>query len=81
VSHTQIVTVEDNSAPTFNETLPIDLTVSCDAVPVAATLSASDNCGTANVTFEEVRTNGTCAGNYSLSRTWTATDLCGNTVS
>ncbi|NBL66130.1 hypothetical protein GV828_13095, partial [Flavobacterium sp. NST-5] len=41
VSHTQIVTVEDNSAPTFNETLPIDLTVSCDAVPVAATLSAS----------------------------------------
>ncbi|NBL65225.1 hypothetical protein GV828_08460 [Flavobacterium sp. NST-5] len=81
VSHTQIVTVEDNSAPSFNETLPIDLTVSCDAVPVAATLSASDNCGTASVTFEEVRTNGTCAGNYSLSRTWTATDLCGNTVS
>ncbi|NBL66131.1 hypothetical protein GV828_13100, partial [Flavobacterium sp. NST-5] len=57
VSHTQIVTVEDNSAPTFNETLPIDLTVSCDAIPVAATLSASDNCGTASVTFEEVRNN------------------------
>ena len=34
-THTQVITVEDTAAPTFNETLPVDLTVSCDAVPSA----------------------------------------------
>ena len=80
-SHTQTVTVQDTTAPTFNESLPSDETVECDAVADAVTLTASDNCGTADVTFNEVRTDGDCPSNYILTRTWTATDECGNSTS
>src|SRR5690606_37199444 len=79
--HTQTITVEDTTAPTFVEALPADITVECDAVPTAETLTATDNCGDATVTFAEVRTDGTCANSYSLARTWTATDECGLTTS
>uniref|UniRef100_UPI00351AE571 PKD domain-containing protein n=1 Tax=Tamlana flava TaxID=3158572 RepID=UPI00351AE571 len=75
--HTQTITVQDTTAPTFAEALPADATVECDAVPTAETLTASDNCGTATVTFNEVRTDGDCPSSYSLARTWTATDECG----
>ncbi len=76
--HTQIITVQDTVAPTYNEALPADVTVECDAVPTAETLTADDNCGTATVTFEEEITNGACMGDYIIERTWTATDACGN---
>jgi large repetitive protein len=76
--HNQIITVQDNSNPTFSGVLPNDVTVECNAIPIAVTLTATDLCGTANVTFAEVRTDGTCANEYTLTRTWTATDLCGN---
>ena len=76
--HTQIITVEDTTTPTFNETLPTDITVECDAVPTAETLTATDNCGIANVSFEETTNAGSCSGSYTLTRTWTATDECGN---
>lgn len=71
----QIITVIDNIAPTFVETLPVDsLTVECNAVPDAETLTATDNCGEATVTFTEDITNGSCDNNYIIERTWTATD-------
>ncbi|MGF1554989.1 gliding motility-associated C-terminal domain-containing protein [Paucihalobacter sp.] len=76
--HTQTITVQDTTAPTFVEALPADATVECDAIPSADTLTASDNCGDATVTFDEVNTPGACAGEYTLVRTWTATDECGN---
>ena len=39
-SHVQVVTVEDNTAPTFVETLPdTTITVECDNVPAADTLN------------------------------------------
>jgi gliding motility-associated-like protein len=76
----QIITVQDTTAPTFDTAAPADISVACDAVPVAATLTATDNCGTAAVTFNETRIDGNCAGTYVLIRTWTATDLCGNTT-
>ena len=59
------------------EALPRDLTVECDAIPNAVTLTATDNCGNANVTVMDVKTNGNCPNNYIIARTWTATDECG----
>ena len=74
----QIITVQDTTAPSFIETLPADSNAECNAVPTAETLTATDNCGTAEVTFEEEITNGLCVGDYIIERTWTATDSCGN---
>ncbi|MCD8518492.1 MAG: PKD domain-containing protein [Flavobacterium sp.] len=78
--HNQVITVQDNSNPTFVESLPADVTVECNAIPTPVTLTATDVCGTATVTYNQVRTDGTCANEYTLTRTWTATDECGNTT-
>ncbi|NUY79707.1 gliding motility-associated C-terminal domain-containing protein [Flavobacterium sp. MAH-1] len=77
---TQVITVNDTTAPTFNEPTPADVTLSCDEIPAAATLTAVDNCGNVAVavTMTETTTQGTCAGSYTLTRTWSATDACGN---
>src|SRR5690606_33177164 len=79
-THTQTITVEDSTAPVFVETLPTDITVSCDAIPAAAVLTATDNCGSATVSFTETSTSGSCANNYILTREWIATDACGLTT-
>ena len=60
--------------------LPANATVECDEVPEAPVLTATDNCDQdVRVEFSEVRENGDCDANYTLRRTWTATDNCGNT--
>src|SRR5690606_11385152 len=76
-THTQIIEVQDTKAPTFVESLPIDITVECDAIPVAQTLTAVDNCGEATVSVQDVKTNGDCPNSYTIARTWTAVDACG----
>jgi len=76
----QTITVQDNSNPTFVESLPANVTVECNVVPTPVTLTATDVCGTATVTYNQVRTDGTCTYEYTLTRTWTATDECGNTT-
>ncbi|WP_158629410.1 hypothetical protein, partial [Flavobacterium microcysteis] len=64
--YTQTVTVTDTQAPVFTGTLPSNITAACGNIPAAATLTATDACGSATVTFAETRTNGSCAGNYTL---------------
>ncbi|MFK7781671.1 T9SS type A sorting domain-containing protein, partial [Psychroserpens sp.] len=44
----------------------------------AETLTASDSCGIATVDFSEATTPGACSGDYTITRTWTATDECDN---
>ncbi|WP_178313110.1 HYR domain-containing protein, partial [Algibacter luteus] len=79
---TATLTVTDTTDPTWTSTLPVNGTYQCNAVPAPVTLTATDNCGTATVTYNEVRTNGSCDSNYTLTRTWTATDCCGaNSIS
>jgi gliding motility-associated-like protein len=79
-SHTQTITVKDTTPPAFVEALPpANLVVECDAVPTAETLTATDICGSATVSVEDVRTDGSCPNSYTITRTWTATDECGLT--
>jgi HYR domain/Secretion system C-terminal sorting domain len=79
---TQIITVNDQTPPTL--TCPAPVTVSCaSAVPapsIAAVTGVSDNCaGTVTVTHVgDVISNQTCANRYTITRTYRATDVCGN---
>lgn len=78
--------VKDTKAPVFSN-LPSDITVSCDKVPLPAALTAEDACaGERIVTFMENSTKNPspvqCSHyNYTLTRKWTVSDLCGNTAS
>jgi len=77
-SASRVITVDDSTAPALNG-VPADVTVECDAIPAAATVTASDNCDPSpSVSFEETSTPGTCAQEEVITRTWTATDDCGN---
>ena len=73
----QTILVADTTAPTIS-TLPAPVTVECPVTPDFATPTANDDCGTANMTFNDVTKPGACANAYSVTRTWTATDACGN---
>jgi len=59
--------------------IPGPSTIDCPATPVFATATATDNCELESLVFADVTTPGNCPGNYSVTRTWTATDSCGNT--
>jgi gliding motility-associated-like protein len=68
----------DTTAPVIGQ-LPNVATISCPATPVFDTASATDNIDSSVLlTYKDITTNGTCAGSYSVTRTWTATDACGN---
>src|SRR6185436_18227616 len=70
--------VQDNTAPVI-AALPAPSTINCPATPVFAVAAATDACGSAfTLTFADVKTDGACAGSYSVTRTWTARDACGN---
>jgi hypothetical protein len=74
---------EDEIAPVLSGYPTENPTVSCYAdVPAAATVTALDGCdGAIDVAFEETESNpGSSCGNV-ITRTWTATDECGNEVS
>lgn len=66
-------------------TLPPNVVVECDQSTDPAdtgTATATDNCDPAPVvTYSDVITPGTCAAEYTITRTWTATDACGNQAS
>jgi len=80
-SVTQTITVNDTTGPVLSG-VPADAAAACDAVPSAAAVTATDDCdGSVTVSFSESRGDGNCPNNYTLTRTWTATDACGNTAS
>ena len=82
-SCTQTITVDDNTAPLIS--CPADLTLSlspaCEvdtAVENTGIATATDNCSEPIVTYSNTITD-TCGAGYTIVRTWTATDDCGNT--
>jgi hypothetical protein len=75
------VTVLDQTPPAI--TCPPDIVLECPAntSPAATgTATASDNCSTPVITFEDVTVPG-CGGTVTITRTWTATDAAGNSSS
>ena len=76
---TKTVTVEDNTPPVL--TCPSNTTVACPSIPIFGVPSATDNCQlSVSITSGSDNTvQGNCPGVYSITRTWTAMDGCGNT--
>lgn len=82
IGEVEVSTKVDNVTPTFIETLPTDITVSCNAIPTAPIITATDNCDDdVEIIYTEVINEGSCANEYQLVRTWTAMDNCGNSTS
>ncbi|HUX55712.1 MAG TPA: DUF2341 domain-containing protein, partial [Bacteroidales bacterium] len=84
-THDQIITVEDNIAPTFTQ--PADITIYTTATctydaSVSATgdvTNEADNCATdLEATFTDMIVAGACEGTHIITRTWHLIDNCGN---
>jgi len=79
----QTITIEDTTDPTFTS-CPGNLTVECDqstAPSSTGMATATDNCDPAPVvTYADVLVDGSCPQEFVITRTWTATDACGNSV-
>lgn len=83
---TQLVIVQDATAPTLVG-LPANVNASCSTIPSVANVTATDNFdANVSVQFAQTSTKGTNPAqanfyNYTITRTWTATDAAGNTTS
>ncbi|MFN0014881.1 MAG: choice-of-anchor Q domain-containing protein, partial [Saprospiraceae bacterium] len=79
---TQCITVTDTQKPNFVNT-PANITVQCSAIPGENMPTATDNCdATVAITYNgQTQSAGTCPNAYTLTRSWTAADNCGNTRS
>jgi len=77
-----IIYVIDTTAPTL--VVPDDITIACsdDSSPDGTGLAtALDGCDSEPaVTFSDVITQGECDHSYVITRTWTASDACENSV-
>lgn len=72
------VTARDATPPAWAG-VPDDLSVECSAVPEPPQATAMDDCDPEPaIGFEETRIDGICPYEYTLTRSWTATDSCGN---
>src|SRR4029078_12110374 len=85
-SASQTIHVSDTGNPTLVG-VPATATASCDNIPAPALVTATDNCdATPSITMIETSTQDAdleaCAHyTYDITRTWTATDACGNSSS
>jgi hypothetical protein len=70
------VTVADTTAPTFT-LVPEDLEIECDEEIPATEATAEDGCGEVTITSSDEVVEGDC----SITRTFVATDECGNSSS
>lgn len=79
---TQLITVNDNIKPIL--TIPSDVSLSCEQsiLPaVTGIATATDNCGVATTSYADTQVNGSCTGNRTITRVWTAVDCSGNSSS
>src|SRR5205814_7101784 len=80
-SCSQTVVVQDTTLPTIS--CPAVLSpIQCPNTPVFPRPTVSDTCdANPTITSNDVVTAGSCAGTYSVTRTWTVTDCSGNHAS
>ena len=73
------IIIQDNTAPLI--TCPAVVSpIPCGSVPSFGLATAMDACdASVSITFSEITTQGICVQEYSVTRTWLATDDCGNT--
>jgi hypothetical protein len=76
----QIIVVNDNTPPSI--TCPVNVTIQCNTSTLPAntgTATATDFCDVSpTITFTDVTVGGTCPQELTITRTWKATDDCGN---
>ena len=76
-----ITVIQDTTRPTING-VPENINVSCSGEVPEANINAvtvSDNCnGTVRISVSDEIVNKNCDNQYTIHRTWTATDVCGN---
>ncbi|MFJ1327849.1 reprolysin-like metallopeptidase [Capnocytophaga canimorsus] len=76
---TQTISVRDDKAPTFNESLPADVSVEENNIPTQETLTATDNCS-ANIEVIKSKEERQEGENKVIIYKWEASDECGNKV-
>ncbi len=72
----QVVHIVDTTAPGLE--IPGDYTAECSDVLYFGEASAWDNCSDYGITEVTDTIEGNCANNYVITRTFVATDACGN---
>jgi len=81
-THTQVISVDDFTAPAFE--VPLDIIIGCDEDPQDLNITGDasnlvDNCDpNPEIFFTDVIQPGNCPGNFVIIRTWRARDVCGN---
>lgn len=80
-----VIEVNDTEDPVWTW-LPSDTTVNCEEDHSSANLgvaTASDNCSHVGfyITESDATIPGSCPQEWTINRTWTATDTCGNSIS
>ncbi|MCC7507183.1 MAG: hypothetical protein IT259_17890, partial [Saprospiraceae bacterium] len=67
----------DQTPPTLNGPFPGGISLDCgDPLPTPPTLTATDNCGSASVTYAQTMEPAGCPQEKTLYRTWTPVDAC-----
>jgi hypothetical protein len=75
-----VVTLVDNSNPTFTF-VPAGGIFSCEQGIDFGQATATDACNAVNVSYVDATSASLCENSYTITRTWTATDACGNSSS
>ena len=73
----RITSNHDVAAPVFTF-VPEDVSVACPSDVKLVMATAEDKCGTVEVTYQDVFSDKICIDAYKITRTFTATDECGN---
>lgn len=78
----QTIDLEDTEVPQFNAATlpPANVTLSCSEIPSpdSYVIEFTDDCSNVTITLSEEIVLGSCANSYTMLRTWTINDGCGN---